>query len=97
VIFAEAVGEVLLVILLHQTFVIYEEDIGGYRDSRVAIIGCCGGVKELESFVAFFSLGRFFLKCEAKKSVELARGDRVLCMFSDISNLTEDESDRLFL
>ena len=58
----QPVGEVLLVVFLHQALVIDEKDVGGHGDGGVAIVDRGGGVEEFEAFGALACLGWFFLK-----------------------------------
>lgn len=94
--FAKAVGKVLLVVLLHEPFVVHEEDVGGDRDGGVAIVDGGGGVEEFKAFLSFACLGWFFIEGVGEEAVEFTSGDGFLGVFSNFSEFLENKSNGLF-
>ena len=96
-ILTQSIGEVLLVVFLHQALVINKENIGRHWNGCVAIVGGGSCVEKFEAFVALFRLRWLFLESKSEKTVQFTGGDGVLGKFTYFGNFAEYQSDGLFL
>ena len=93
--FAELVGEVLLVGVFEQAFVVEEEDVGGDGDDLACAVFGDGGVVELHALVAELRVdgGGIFFDGGLEDAVELASAGDFAGFVADAQGLFEDLLD----
>ena len=96
VFFSDSVREVLLVVLLHEEFVVHEENVGWHGDSGVAVVHYGSCVEELETLAVFFVRAWWFDgHCVLEQAVEHTSGDDIFRSTTDLGELAEYLTDVL--
>ena len=84
-ILSDPVGKVLLIVLVHQAFVVHKENVLRNGNGGVFIIHYSCGVEKLYAFFVYLMLtGWFGLHCLLEQAVQLTCADWILGSLADL-------------